>query len=619
MAVTEKPTPVPPNPIELARLYGDIARKSGEMMTRFMQRPRNGTRPGADEMGVGQAFFSAWMKLLTNPVKLAEMQMKLWQDYATLWQSSMRKLFWQPAQPAIEPAKGDRRFRHEDWQQLFPFDYIKQSYLIAARHLHGTLGHVAGLDEQTAKKVDFYTRQYIDALSPTNFVLTNPEVLRETVASGGQNLLKGLNNLLDDLDRGGGKLRVSMTDENAFRLGENIATTPGKVVFQNELLQLIQYAPTTKQVYRRPLLVVPPWINKYYILDLRESNSFVKWAVGEGHTVFIISWVNPDQALAGKGFDDYLTAGTLAAMDAVEEATGERQLNVIGYCLGGTLVAATLGYLAAKKSDRVAACTFFASFIDFEEAGELEVFIDEPQVKALEKRMEEHGGYLEGSEMATTFNMLRSNDLIWSFVVNNYLMGRNPFPFDLLYWNSDSTRMPAAMHSFYLRKMYLQNLLREPGGIILNGVPIDVSKAGMPLFFVGTVEDHIVPWRTVYAGAGLFPGPKRFVLAGSGHIAGIVNPPSANKYHYWTNDKLPGDPEQWLKGARQQPGSWWTDWGQWVAGHGGGKVPARVPGKGGLKAIEDAPGSYVRARADVKNAPKVEPRRREGAEKVKVK
>jgi polyhydroxyalkanoate synthase len=619
VAAPEKPTPALPNPIELAQLYGDIARKSGEMMTRFMQRPGNGTRSAADEMGVGQAFLSAWMKLLANPVKLAEAQMRFWQDYANLWQSSMRRLFWQPAQPAIEPAKGDRRFRHEDWQQLFPFDYIKQSYLIAARHLHTALGQVTGLDEQTAKKVDFYTRQYIDALAPTNFVLTNPEVLRETVASGGQNLLKGLNNLLDDLARGGGKLRVSMTDENAFKLGENIAVTSGKVVFQNELLQLIQYEPTTKQVNRRPLLIVPPWINKYYILDLRESNSFVKWAVDQGHTVFIISWVNPDQALAGKGFDDYLAEGTLAALDAVELATGEPQLNLIGYCLGGTLVAATLGYLAAKKSDRVASCTFFASFIDFEEAGELEVFIDEPQVAALEKRMEEHGGYLEGSEMATTFNMLRSNDLIWSFVVNNYLMGRSPFPFDLLYWNSDSTRMPAAMHSFYLRNMYLRNLLREPGGITLNGVPIDVSKADMPLFFVATVEDHIVPWRTVYAGVKLFPGARRYVLAGSGHIAGIVNPPSANKYHYWTNDKLPADPEQWLKGARQHPGSWWTDWGQWAAAHGGGKVPARAPGKGALKAIEDAPGSYVRARADGRNVPKIEPRGRAGAEKVKVK
>ena len=618
MAVDEKPAARPPvNPAELARLYTDIARKSSELMARFIERRSNGRHSPPDEMGVGQAFFEAWTRVLANPLKLAEMQMKLWQDYSNLWQSSFYKLMWQPAPPAIEPAKGDRRFRHEDWQQLFAFDYVKQSYLIAAKHLHAMLGHVTGLDEHTSRKVDFYTRQYIDALAPTNFVLTNPEVLRETIASGGQNLLKGLNNLLDDLRRGGGELRVSMTDENAFKLGENIAVTPGKVVFQNDLLQLIQYAPATKQVHRRPLLIVPPWINKYYILDLRESNSFVKWAVGEGHTVFIVSWVNPDRAMAEKSFDYYLTEGTLAALDAVEEATGEKQTNVIGYCLGGTLVAATLGYLAAKKSERIASCTFFVSFIDFAEAGELEVFIDEQQVQAIEKRMAEHGGYLEGAEMANTFNMLRSNDLIWSFVVNNYLMGRSPFPFDLLYWNSDSTRMPAAMHSFYLRNMYLKNLLREPGGITLAGVPIDVSKAGMPIYFVSTVEDHIVPWHSVYAGVKLFPGPKRFILGGSGHIAGVVNHPAANKYHYWTNDKLPHDPDQWLKNAGQHPGSWWSDWGRWIAAHGGGKVAARVPGKGRLKAIEDAPGSYARMRGGSK-VPQPQPRRRAGAEKSTV-
>ena len=362
---------------------------------------------------------------------------------------------------------GDRRFKHEDWQQNFLYDYIKQSYLIAARHLHQTVGKVEGLDEQTAKKVDFYTRQYIDALSPSNFLLTNPEVLRETVATGGQNLVKGLNNLLEDLARGGGdQLRLRMTDENAFKLGVNIATTPGKVVFQNDLIQLIQYYPASGPVFRRPLLIIPPWINKYYILDLREKNSFVKWAVEQGHTVFVVSWVNPDEKLAHKRFEDYLTEGTLAALDAIEKATGEREVNVIGYCLGGTLLACTLGYLAAKSDGRIASATFFASMIDFEEAGELEVFIDEQQVAALEKRMKERG-YLEGSEMATTFNMLRANDLIWSFVVNNYLLGRDPFPFDLLYWNSDSTRMPASMHSYYLRNMYIKNLLAKPGGIEL--------------------------------------------------------------------------------------------------------------------------------------------------------
>ncbi len=588
-------------PVDLTRLYSDIARKSGHLMTAFIERQQNGqTLQAGDELGIAQAFFEAWTQLLTDPFKLAEAQVKLWQDYAALWQSSMLKLMGQTAQPVIEPAKGDRRFKHDDWQQHFLFDYLKQSYLIAAKHLHSVLGNVDGLEEQTARKVDFYTRQYIDALSPTNFALTNPEVLRETVATHGENLVKGLNNLLEDLERGGGDgLRVRMTDEDAFKLGVNIAVTPGKVVFQNELLQLIQYTPTTKEVYRKPLLIIPPWINKYYILDLREKNSFIKWAVGEGHTVFVISWVNPDQALADKRFDDYLTAGALAALDAIEQATGEPDANVIGYCLGGTLLAATLGYLAAKKSDRIASSTFFASMIDFEEPGELEVFIDAKQVAALEKRMQERG-YLEGSEMATTFNMLRSNDLIWSFVVNNYLLGRDPFPFDLLYWNSDSTRMPAAMHSFYLRNMYLKNLLKKPGGLTLDGVPIDLAKVHVPLYFASTIEDHIAPWRATYAGARLFRGPVRFVLGGSGHIAGIVNPPAANKYHYLTNDKLADDPEKWLAGAKQQAGSWWPDWADWVARHAGEKVPARIPGKGGLKAIEDAPGSYVKVRGEVK-------------------
>ena len=587
------------DPAELARLYADIAHKSTSIITQFMERQKNGGAIGmTDELGITQAFFQAWTKLLADPVKLAEAQMKLWQDYMGLWQSSLLKLMGQNTRPVAEPQAGDRRFMHEDWQQNFLYDYIKQSYLIAARHLHQTVGKVEGLNEQTAKKVDFYTRQYIDALSPSNFMLTNPEVMRETVATGGQNLVKGLNNLLEDLARGGGdQLQLRMSDENAFKLGVNIATTPGKVVFQNDLIQLIQYYPASGPVFRRPLLVIPPWINKYYILDLREKNSFVKWAIEQGHTVFVVSWVNPDEKLAHKHFEDYLTEGALAALDAIERATGEREANVIGYCLGGTLLACALGYLAAKGDERIASATFLASMIDFREAGELGVFIDEQQVAALEKRMQERG-YLQGSEMATTFNMLRSNDLIWSFVVNNYLLGRDPFPFDLLHWNSDSTRMPASMHSYYLRSMYINNLLAKPGGIELAGVPIDLTRVRTPLYFASTLEDHIAPWRSTYAGAGLFNGPVRFVLGGSGHIAGIVNPPAAGKYGYWTNSKRPAEPEQWFKGASQHPGSWWPDWAGWVAQHGGDRVPARLPGKRGLKAIEDAPGSYAKMRVD---------------------
>ena len=583
---------------QLASLYADIAGKSARLVTQFLERSRNGTPGMADELGIAQAFFEAWAKLLADPFKLAEAQLRYWQDTASLWQRSMLKLMGQDATPVVEPGRSDRRFKHEDWEQNFLYDYIKQSYLIAARHLHRTLGRVEGLDGPTAKKVDFYTRQYIDAVSPSNFLLTNPEVLRETVASGGRNLVKGLNNLLEDVTRGGGDpVRLRMTDENAFKLGINIATTPGTVVFQNDLMQLIQYYPANGPVFRRPLLIIPPWINKYYILDLRDKNSFVKWAVEQGHTVFMISWVNPDETLADKRFEDYLVEGTLAALDAIEKAAGEREVNAIGYCLGGTLLACTLGYLAAKRDERIASGTFFASMIDFEEAGELEVFIDEKQVAALEKRMQERG-YLEGSEMATTFNMLRANDLIWSFVVNNYLLGRDPFPFDLLYWNSDSTRMPAAMHSYYLRNLYMKNLLAKPGGIELGGVAIDLGRVRTPLYFVSTVEDHIAPWQSTFAGAKLFSGPVRFVLGGSGHIAGVVNPPVAGKYSYWTHPKLPDDPEKWLKGASQHPGSWWPDWAGWIAQHGGGKVAARIPGKGRLKAIEDAPGSYVKMRVD---------------------
>jgi len=589
----------PADPAQMATLYADIAQKSGQLISKYLERGKTGGLPGmSDELGIAQAFFQAWTQLLADPFRLAESNMKFWQDSMVLWQSTMLKMMGQDSKAVAAPQPGDRRFKHDDWQQNFLYDYVKQSYLIAARHLHQTLGHVEGLDPHTAKKVDFYTRQYIDAVSPSNFLLTNPEVMRETVASGGQNLVKGLNNLLDDLARSsGGQVRMRMTDENAFKLGVNIATTPGKVVFQNDLIQLIQYYPANGPVFRRPLLVIPPWINKYYILDLREKNSFVKWAVEQGHTVFVVSWVNPDGKLAHKRFDDYLAEGVLAALDAIERATGERETNVVGYCLGGTLLACALGYLAQKKDERIASATFLASMIDFSEAGELEVFIDEQQVAALEKRMKERG-YLEGSEMATTFNMLRSNDLIWSFVVNNYLLGRDPFPFDLLYWNSDSTRMPAAMHSFYLRNLYIKNLLAKPGGIELGGVAIDLTRVRTPLYFASTVEDHIAPWRSTYAGAKLFTSPVRFVLGGSGHIAGIVNPPAGNKYSYWTNPKLPEKPEQWQKSASQHPGSWWPDWAGWVAQHGGDKVPERIPGKGKLKAIEDAPGAYARMRVD---------------------
>jgi polyhydroxyalkanoate synthase len=592
------PQPQPSDPQEVAKILGEVATRSSTLLQDWAQKAANKDLAYKDEFGIARAFMDAWSKMLENPAQLAQLSMNMYFDYMRLWQSSWMRMMGQAAPPVAAPAKGDNRFRDDEWQNNFVFDYIKQSYLIAARHIHEGVTQIEGLPADSKKKVDFFTRQYVDALSPSNFAMTNPQVLRETVATGGTNLVKGLNNLLEDLEEGNGQLRIKMTDAAAFKVGQNVATTPGKVVFQNELMQLIQYSPTTETVFKRPLLIVPPWINKFYILDLREKNSFIKWAVAQGHTVFVISWVNPDARYAGKTFEDYMFQGPLAAVDAIEKATGVREVNIIGYCLGGTLTGSTLAYMAAKKDARIKSATFFVALLDFSIPGELGVFIDEGQVAHLEKRMNERG-YLEGSEMAGTFNLLRANDLVWSFVINNYLMGKEPFPFDLLYWNSDSTRMPAAMHSFYLRNMYLENRLREPGGITLGGVPLDLSKVKVPAYFISTVEDHIAPWKSTYRGAKVLGGKVRFVLGGSGHIAGIVNPPAAGKYGYWTNDAMPDDPDAWQKGATASTGSWWNDWQGWVSAlNGDERVPARTPGDGKLAVIEDAPGSYVSIRLD---------------------
>jgi len=589
-----------------AKVFAELAQRSSRIMADFFKRQAESRNSvAADEFGIAKAFMDLSALMLAKPQHLAEAQMKMFWDYTRLWQNGWMQVMGQKVEPVAAPKKGDNRFRHEDWENHFLFDYVKQSYLIAARYIHQAVSDVEHLPDDARKKVNFFTRQYIDALSPSNFALTNPEVVRETLKSGGQNLLRGLNNLLADIERGDGQLKISMTDDKAFTMGKNIATTPGKVVFQNDLMQLIQYQPSTQQVYKRPLLIIPPWINKYYILDLRESNSFIKWAVDQGHTVFVVSWVNPGKEFAGKTFEDYLHQGPNEALDAIEKATGEKQVNVIGYCLGGTLLGAALGVMAAKKDKRAASATFFVSLLDFSIPGELGVFIDEKQVQNLEKRMNERG-FLEGSEMAGTFNMLRSNDLIWSFVVNNYLMGRDPFPFDLLYWNSDSTRMPAKMHSFYLRNMYLGNKLKDPGGISLDGVAIDISKITIPAYFISTAEDHIAPWKSVYKGARVLAGKVRFVLGGAGHIAGIVNPPAAKKYCYWINPELAEKPEAWLEAAKRHEGSWWNDWQAWMDKNNAGvKVAARVPGDGGLEVIEDAPGAYVSLRLDAeKEKPK---------------
>ncbi len=585
-----------PDPVQWSRNMAEIAERSQRLVMDFLARQSGAGIGMADPLNIGSAFLEMTSRLMADPGKLMQAQVSLWHDYLTLWQRTAERFLGGKAEPLVEPEPGDRRFKDEAWNDSTLFDFIKQSYLLTARWLQGTVREVDGLDGKTARKVDFYTRQFVDAMAPSNFVLTNPEVLRATIESGGENLVNGLKHMLEDLERGKGRLMIKMTDMEAFKVGENIAVTPGKVVYQNDLMQLIQYQPSTPTVKRRQLLVLPPWINKFYILDLRPRNSFIKWAVDQGHTVFVASWVNPDEPLARKTFEDYMLEGPMAALDAMAQATGEREANVIGYCLVGTLLAATLAYMTAKGDALFASATYFVALTDFAEPGELSVFIDEDQLHSLEERMKEHG-YLEGSDMATTFNMLRANDLIWSFVVNNYLLGKEPFPFDLLYWNGDSTRMPAAMHSFYLRNMYQENKLVVPGGISLCGVPIDLTKIATPSFLLSTKEDHIAPWKSTYAATQLYKGPVKFVLAASGHIAGVVNPPGQGKYGHWKNAKLPKSPDDWLNGATFHNDSWWPAWEEWISQYAGGEAKARRPGDGKLAAIEDAPGSYVRVKA----------------------
>lgn len=550
-----------------------------------------------DSQTVTATFQDFAQKAFADPTSIIKEQFSFWTDIGLLWQrTAQRTLFNVPAEPVIAPAKQDKRFKNEAWNENVYFDYIKQHYLLFSRYLESSVGAVKGVDPHVHHKAKFYTRQFVNALSPTNFVLTNPSVLDATVETRGQNLLNGFRNFVEDLERGGGRLSLKMSDLAAFQFGENIANTPGKVVFQNELMQLIQYAPSTATAQRRPLLIVPPWINKFYILDLKPKNSFIKWCVDQGHTVFVISWINPGAELADKSFSDYLLEGPLQAIDAIEKATGESEVNVIGYCIGGTLVASTLAYMAAKNDRRIASATLFTSLLDFSDVGDISVFIDEDQLQLADEHMNRLG-YLEGHHMAEAFNLMRENDLIWFFVINNYLLGRSPAAFDILYWNADATRMPARMQSYYLRNMYYKNVLKNAGGINLANVPIDLRKIAVPVYFLSTREDHIAPWRSTYAGTQLVSGPVRFILGASGHVAGVINPPSANKYGYWTNEKLSAEPETWLKGATYHEGSWWSDWAAWIAGHGAGQVPSRQPGSGKLAAIEDAPGSYVKVRA----------------------
>jgi polyhydroxyalkanoate synthase len=549
-----------------------------------------------DPFNMASAYMGAVFSLWRNPSVMIGAQQDYFKNSLKLWQYSLNRMMGKESEPVITPGKGDNRWRNQDWDENPVFDYLKQSYLLGAKCVEDLVEGIDDLPEKDAQKLSFFTRQYIDALSPSNSPVTNPQVLKTTMEQQGKNLVAGLQNFIQDLEKSDGSLQIAMTNPDAFTLGENVAVTKGKVVFQNRLLQLIQYAPMTEKVYKRPLLIIPPWINKYYVLDLQPKNSMVRWLVEQGHTVFMVSWVNPDESFADTGMEDFMLEGVYAAVDAVEQATGVNRINLVGFCIGGTLLAATLAHMACKGDARITSATYFASLIDFSEPGDLGVFIDDKQISKLEKSSEEKG-YLDGKMMAQTFNILRSNDLIWSFYINNYLEGKDPAIFDLLYWNSDSTNLPARMYSFYLRNMYLENKLCKPGGITLAGVPIDVRKIAIPCYFISSHDDHIAPWMSTYSGARLISGPVRFVLGGSGHIAGIINPPAANKYCYWTGSaNLPEHADDWFGKSSKHPGSWWPDWHKWLTGLSRARVIARIPGAGGLQFIEDAPGSYVKKR-----------------------
>jgi polyhydroxyalkanoate synthase len=588
------------NPEAFAMNIARALETSGKALAAYLK-PREGgetkDKPPSEVAEVIKTFSSVAEYWLSDKDRAADLQMKIGKAYLDLWGAAARRMAGEKdAKPAIEPSPRDKRFRDPEWRSNQFFDFILQLYLLTTQWAEELVRNAEGIDPHTRKKAEFYVQQITNAISPSNFVLTNPEVLRETLESSGDNLVRGMKMLAEDIEAGRGMLRIRQSDPSSLVVGVNMATTPGKVIYQNELMQLIQYSPTTDSVLRTPLLIVPPWINKFYILDLKPEKSFIKWCVDQGLTVFVISWVNPGKELGSKTFADYMMEGPLTAMDVIEKVTGEMKVHTAGYCVGGTLLASTLAWLAEKRRVRVTSATFFAAQVDFTHAGDLLVFVDENQISALEREMEARG-VLEGSKMAMAFNMLRSNDLIWSYVVSNYLKGQPPSSFDLLHWNSDATRMPAANHSYYLRNCYLENRL-STGTMVLDNTLLDLSKVKVPVYNLATREDHIAPADSVLYGSQFFGGPVKYVLSGSGHIAGVVNPPEAGKYQFWTNDNIRDvSLSDWLKNAKEHKGSWWPDWREWLENIDPEKVPARAVGLEALPPIEDAPGSYVLVRA----------------------
>ena len=584
----------------LTRNFGRLVEEGGRAVAAYLKPREDGAKKVgySDEINdavktIGQVF-EYW---LADPQRTLEMQTRLGKGWLDLWANAAHRLAGEPTAPVATPDPRDKRFNDPEWSSNQYFDFLKQAYLVTSDWAKHLVDDASELDPTTRQKADFYMRQLVNAASPSNFIFTNPELLRATLNENAENLVRGTHMLAEDIEAGGGELRIRQSDASKFEVGRNLAVTPGKVIHQNELMQLIQYAPTTAKVLRRPVLFVPPWINKFYVLDLAPEKSLIKWCVDQGLTVFCISWVNPDEHLARKDFADYMREGPLEALDVVTEITGETEVNAVGYCVGGTLLAITLAYMAAENDRRIASATMLTTQVDFTYAGDLKVFATtEEQIQSVEREMAERG-YLEGEKMATAFNLLRSNDLIWPYVVNNYIKGEAPFPFDLLYWNSDATRMPAANHSYYLRNCYLENNLTK-GKTTIDGVAIDLGKVKTPIYNLATREDHIAPAKSVYVGSSYFGGPMRYVLSGSGHIAGVVNPPTKVKYQYWTGDTPHGeDVDAWLKTATEHPGSWWPDWLAWIKAQDSAEVPAREPGGGVVEPIEDAPGSYVKVRS----------------------
>ena len=531
---------------------------------------------------------------LSDPQRALEAQTRLFSGYMNVWANAIRRVGGdENADDAVKPDRGDKRFQDPEWGKNAFFDFLKQAYLVTSRWAGDLVEHADGLDEHTKHKAGFYVKQISNAISPSNFILTNPELFRETVASSGENLVRGMKMLAEDIAAGKGDLKLRQADYSSFEIGRNIAVTPGKVVGRSDVAEIIQYEPSTDKVLKRPLLICPPWINKFYILDLNPEKSFIRWAVAQGHTVFVISWINPDERHGNKGWEAYIREGLQYGLDTIEAATGEKEVNAIGYCVGGTLLAAALALMAQEGDERVRSVTFFTTQVDFTYAGDLKVFVDEDQIAAVELSMSGKG-YLDGTKMATAFNMLRSGDLIWPYVVNNYMRGKEPLPFDLLYWNADSTRMAAANHSYYLRNCYLENNLSQ-GHMQLAGRTISLSDITIPVYNLASREDHIAPAKSVFLGCRYFGGDVEYVMAGSGHIAGVVNPPSLGKYQHWTGGKPVGDFQQWIEKAKENPGSWWPHWQKWIEARDSAKVAARNPG-GKIRTLGEAPGSYVKVR-----------------------